>query len=628
MDDQYLLALSLLFVCTGIFSFTRSTFSRLQRFMLFCIIVFWLVIFLLYYSAHYFTGNGIDEATLYHVTYGLEGIAVTDYVGLIISVLTVLMIGIVGSAWLLLRTTRHTKKSLLWEILTYILLLLAIAFHPGFWDIVVLTQSKTLSAPLNPQQRTEFSHYYRTPQLTQIDEKTKNIVVIYAESLERTYFDETLFPGLITELREIENISTSFSDITQTQGASWTMGGLTATLCGMPLITPSHGNAMGGMNEFLPAAVCLGDLLQADGYQLSFVGGADLAFAGKGKFLKNHGFDQMVGTQEILPTLETPPALSEWGLPDTPMLEYAYTQFEKLSQQNRPFGLFTLTLNTHRNLGDLPEFCADNTYGDGTNDALNRVACSDHLIASFVQRILSSPYTDNLTIVIASDHLAMANEAYDTLSQTERRNLFLVLDPAKKEARKITTPGSTLDFAPTLLPFLGYTGNVGLGRDLRAENVSTDTAFIQSQITQWTEPLTSFWNFPIISQSLELNANNRTAVIDGKNFDMPLLIELDDSLQSILKFDFYLEKGHTSLLDHRRNLSDDAYFILVEECENVSNLSAELGTEGYCLLAGQGSRLTYVSQLSEQITSFSRNEILDILRIPHDGTSPSNTPSL
>jgi len=40
------------------------------------------------------------------------------------------------------------------------------------------------------------------------------------------------------------------------------------------------------MNNFMPDAVCLGDILKSQGYHLEFMGGANNEFAGKGLFYK------------------------------------------------------------------------------------------------------------------------------------------------------------------------------------------------------------------------------------------------------------------------------------------------------------------------------------------------------
>jgi len=49
------------------------------------------------------------------------------------------------------------------------------------------------------------------------------------------------------------------------------------------------------MNNFMPDAVCLGDILKSRGYHLEFMGGANNEFAGKGLFYKNHGFVSVEG---------------------------------------------------------------------------------------------------------------------------------------------------------------------------------------------------------------------------------------------------------------------------------------------------------------------------------------------
>ncbi len=66
------------------------------------------------------------------------------------------------------------------------------------------------------------------------------------------------------------------------------MGGITASQCGIPLnsVILEDGNSQGErLKSFLPRATCLGDSLKKLGYINIFLGGARLAFAGKGKFL-------------------------------------------------------------------------------------------------------------------------------------------------------------------------------------------------------------------------------------------------------------------------------------------------------------------------------------------------------
>src|SRR5262249_23377563 len=136
-----------------------------------------------------------------------------------------------------------------------------------------------------------FNDYYRAPTVKSVSDVHKNLVLIYGESYERTYFNEAFFPGLIKELHQIEAKSLSFTNIHEAYGTGWTIAGMVGSQCGIPLVTSSHGNSMAGMDKFLASATCFGDVLHDNGYHLVYMGGADFEFAGKGKFYTTHKFD-------------------------------------------------------------------------------------------------------------------------------------------------------------------------------------------------------------------------------------------------------------------------------------------------------------------------------------------------
>ena len=110
---------------------------------------------------------------------------------------------------------------------------------------------------------------------------------------------------------------------------------------------------MSGMPDFLPLADCLGDYLNDQGYRLDFMGGADLDFAGKGKFYQTHGFANVDGVNELASTLNQPP-MSDWGIYDDMLLESFRQRLEILTNQQAPFGLFGLTLDTHQGISHQP----------------------------------------------------------------------------------------------------------------------------------------------------------------------------------------------------------------------------------------------------------------------------------
>jgi phosphoglycerol transferase len=236
--------------------------------------------------------------------------------------------------------------------------------------------------------------YLVTPDTVHIPDK-KNILYIYAESLERTYFDNDVFPGLLTGLRQIENRSLTFTNIQQIRGTGWTIAGITASQCGIPLITPSGGNSMSGMDTFLPLVICLGDVLSEENYQLSYLSGSSDEFAGTRKFFASHGFDEILGKDSLSEFLPDLTSKNGWGYYDDTVLDIAFEKFNRLSAQPKPFGLFISTMDTHHPNGHPSPSCEGKVYQEGTNPILNAVRCSDYLISNFINRVLESPYAED-----------------------------------------------------------------------------------------------------------------------------------------------------------------------------------------------------------------------------------------
>jgi phosphoglycerol transferase len=312
----------------------------------------------------------------------------------------------------------------------------------------------------------EFVEHYRQPQVSRRGE-LKNLVFIYVESLEGTYLDPTVFPGLTPNLGALLTESWHFTDIGQAEGTGWTIAGMVASQCGTPPFLPAADEEISLESaSYLPGATCMGDIMKDAGYYLEYLGGASLEFAEKGNFLKTHGFAAVKGKEELLPDIDDPDYFSDWGLYDDSLFQIARQRFETLSQSSSPFGLFMLTLDTHHN-GYVSEYCEGIRYGDGENSILNTVHCTDRLLAGFIEALRRSPGARQTVIVVASDHLAMRNSAWEELTQQQRRNLFLIIEPTDKKQGRVDRPGTTLDVGPTVLSQLGLElAGLGFGRNL------------------------------------------------------------------------------------------------------------------------------------------------------------------
>ena len=519
-----------------------------------------------WWVADQFTGRGMTPGFLFHLFYGVEGAGVAEYRGMILGGTLVIAGATAVLAWSCLAALRDGARRTGLILVAFALLAGSVAVNPGVADLKQLLWPREAGA--------DFFRYYRPPVLKATAEQHPNFVFIFAESFERTYFDETIFPGLVNELRELEKESVSFTELHSPEGTGFTMGGLVANLCGIPLISPAHPNSMSGMDEFLAGAPAWTDGLREAGYHLAFYGGAHAHFGGKEKFLKTHGFAEVAGFSELHPRVSDPTYLNNWGLMDDTLLELAYARFEELSRERRRFGLFVLTIDTHHPDGYHSRSEADRPYGDGSNSMLSAVTMSDRLIARFVRKIRGSEWGANTVVAIASDHLAMENVASERLRKGERRNLFMVLDPRVKEGRRVERSGATFDVGATFLPFLGFRSAVGLGRDLLSSAVSDERlAKRQSpeMLRAWRKELLEFWAFPRLRRDVVFRREGAEVAIDGRRFRAPVLVELDEEWRTKLRFEFDAT-WDVRLTEQVARLEEGTRFLFVAKREDVGAL--------------------------------------------------------
>jgi len=568
------------------------------------IAIFSIILYATYFTSDYFTGEGLNDAVIFHFKYGLEGAGFRVYRAIITKILLLLVITVSIVVWLLFfyqsKSAEISKRKMIF--LSSILLFASILSNPGIIDIKdYLDRPNTNSS--------DFFQYYRFPYIEKSSDRQKNLIFIFAESLERTYFDETIFPDLMQSLKKLEEKSISFTNVGQALWTEWTVAGITASTFGIPLATSAHGNSMSSMDSFLGSAVGLTDLLKNEGYHLTYMGGASLEFAGKGKLFKSHGFTEVLGKDELGNEIDDPNYKTPWGLYDDSLFNLVYEKFLSLSESEENFGLFTLTLDTHHPDGHPSKECNDIKYRDGSNKMLNAVACADHLLYKFINKVSNSRFGMNTVIVLASDHLAMRNSAIELLQRGKRRNLLLIIDPDQYEPQKIPVKGTNLDVATTILPFLGFNGNVGLGRNLLhlSERDKKDQEYILSSIPKWKTDLLKFWEFPKIKNQLLINPFEKTISIDKRKFKYPVIIEIDQNLRTTLHFG-HLGDRSGLFKEFEKITSEGNDYFLIDECIKLISMIETDKTVGTCLAYGTGVKSPKIIDVSE-IKSFSAKDI-------------------
>lgn len=530
-------------------------------------------------ASNYFTGEGINDAVIYTITSSLSGAGVQKYIlpaaGLIITLLLLFLL----LSWVL-RLRKNHNYSKLYSLLALVLAVLSIKTTPAYQQVANLIKSQITKGD------SDFYSHYQVPGKTLRGDRP-NLVYIYAESLERTYFDERAFPKLAPELNEIKNNALDFSNTEQLPGTEYTIAGMVASQCGIPLFAPFDGNASSSLSTFYPQNVCLGDILKSSGYQNYFYQGASLSFAGKDLFLSSHGFDHMYGFKELAGVVKDPKYRNDWGWYDDTVLEVVFDKYLELAQKNQPFSLFALTVDTHHPDGFISRSCQRKSYPfDGKeNKSFAAVACGQEHIARLIEKIRATPYFKNTIIVVSSDHLAMNNTAYKYLNQHERRDLFFMLRGDDVSSRVISLKRNTLDNGATVLDAMGGDNFIGLGRSsLSATSLSATYLNIKEKINEWKPDVIALWNFPKAISDYKIDSEKNTFSFSGAHFKLPLLLSvMPNKIEP--KLDAYLA---TPLKQQLARFAADEKFVWIDRCYKIGSVWDDqlIMNNGLCVANG------------------------------------------
>jgi len=420
------------------------------------------------------------EQVLYHVQFGMEGLVDTDtalvksFLQLCLVVPLLASLGLVaaevsiglflthGSQHAVARFVSKANKRLIKAIYWMIghraplyVLIMSLAYFG--------TQFSLMAFLHNQFGKDYFAANYIYPGTVQIHaKKPKNLVLIYVESLENSYKDKTLFGKNLLESLD-EQGGVSFESYRQAPGTGWTIAGITATQCGIPLKSVSlyDGNNQGeNIKTFLPNAVCLGDILHQFGFHNVYMGGDALPFSGKGRFFLDHHYDEAYGRDELKGEL-TQAGMNFWGLYDDDLLLQAKAKLVMLHQAKQPFNLTITTIDTHGPDGFISKRCK----AEDSVDFADVVQCTSKQVAEFVQFIKKSGYLKDTNVVILGDHLAMSNPVSAQLDKLPERHVYNSLI-SRKTVTKNRDDVLHFDMFPTILEFIGFQvegGRLGLG---------------------------------------------------------------------------------------------------------------------------------------------------------------------
>lgn len=307
------------------------------------------------------------------------------------------------------------------------------------------------------------------------DVQPKNLILIYVESLERSLTEEALWGE--NYIRGLTDYTASWitpTSFLQMAGARWTIEGVVSSQCGIPLRplsfanTPdnevNHNEIGDQIRQFLPGVNCLGDVLAANGYSNTFMGGARKAFASKGDFLSEHGYQTVLGWEDWSAIGEV--SDTRWGLHDDRLLSYAQSKVDELEASGEPYNLTILTVDSHLE-GLMSEECRNR----GVDNLAGIFGCSTDLVVDFLDFVENRGYLEDTVVVIMGDHLMAPGSISDRIPEDYERNVFFAMKNDSSPRAKSSESRAFLhvDVLPTILEALGFeslSGRAGLGLSL------------------------------------------------------------------------------------------------------------------------------------------------------------------
>lgn len=383
---------------------------------------------------------------------------------------------------------------------TPILLLFSILYFAHGLDVISFLQ--TLSG------KDFFSEAYATPNIKAFPSpvKKKNLIVLYIESLEQNLRNSSIHG--VNLIEPIDNLSGfTIPYFTSAPGTGWSIAGMVASQCSIPTIPYLKVGAHA--KNFLPGAICLGDILARDGYEQYFLSGPDLQFAGMDKFYKDHGYQHAMGKSEWREKKLDSTLFTSWGsgIHDDTLLEEAKKIIIQMKSAHKTYNLTLITTDSHASKGTPSTHCSKQEKASGFRGAFQ---CTSKFVANFINELKKENLLNDTVVVIMGDHPFLNNEKQSAFFPDPRYIYikFITNDNIRPLRDKMTH----FDVAPSILELLGYINSsnprFGLGFSL----------FSKVDALQFNQHFELVTANKIINQSLTYKSFFLTKAKSVKNF--------------------------------------------------------------------------------------------------------------
>jgi phosphoglycerol transferase len=392
---------------------------------------------------------------------GIEGLETEILQAVLASVFLVLSLWALGRLW----------GSSWRKIMTMALLLVLI--NPFVTAFAVLA--------VTPGPKADLTKVLVTPRLGNVPTPAVDLLMIYLEGTDRQFADPAVWGDAYAPLNNFASEGVAFNRVSQIVATGWSTAGITASLCGVPIVPRGllYGMNFEKMHSYMPGVTCLGDLAQQAGYQTAFVVGGPLEFGGLDMlFGPEHGFEKAVGRDElrkIYPKSETDAALIGWTLDDQLVFKHAKTLHEEMLAKPAPYSLVIETIGPHGYEGYLSRHCAADGKAQFSRDTDRVLRCTIDDAIRFVKEARARQAAKRpghpLLVVLQSDHLNHDALTPNVAAEYGGYNTVMMAGAGLPASLVVNKPAGMIDVYPTILQALGLQNppyEAGLGRSLLA----------------------------------------------------------------------------------------------------------------------------------------------------------------
>ncbi|MDO5721366.1 MAG: LTA synthase family protein [Actinomycetaceae bacterium] len=422
----------------------------------------------------FLTGNGLGDAPADMIHSVFNQIALPAIAG-------ALLVGFLSHLRFVLVVSRKQKEYRLgdkankWIMRTVLTGVLAVGTAYSFVLLPILGVVNTFV-----EVSTFIDEHYVEPtaEIMHFPQKPKNLVHIFMESIENSYYSKSeggyLEESLMPQLAELTQEGVSFSNTDkfggpyQTSGATHSIAGIFNMQAGVPMAPLAISQQWALTYTDLPN---LGSILHDQGYTNRFMLGGNRGFHQMGDYFSEYGkFEFFDGDTARERGLVPPDYSVWWGIEDDKLYEYAKTELTELAAEGNPFYFILENADTHSPGGylspNITEFPSDSQYG-------NVVHYSQAEVVELVRWMQAQPWYEDTVIVITGDHRSKDPDFFKGWDPEYERtivNIILNSDRPKPEPYiAFNRAYMPFDFFPTITYALGIDidgERLGLGTNL------------------------------------------------------------------------------------------------------------------------------------------------------------------